>query len=454
VTDLPLTWAVSSHARRVASVALLPLLGAVLLGQPGLLALAAPAAAALALGARRPRYGARALARVSAERCFEGEELAITVEAELAGEARRPGGDPAAGGGELAGMAAVASLSARLVPGRAFEAGAGPHVHVVAGERVIAQWRVRALRWGRWQPGRVELAARSRGGLFTGRAVIALPAVAVFPRPPALSRLVLPARLRDRIGDHADRRPGDGVEFAGVRQFAPGDRLRRVNWPVTTRRGALHVNELAGERAAEVVAVIDAFSDAGLPGESSLDRAVRGAAGLARAYTRAGDRFGLITLGGPLRWVTPGCGRWQFYQIAESVIDVRGWHSYVSPDLARVPRAALPPGALVVMFTPLLDDRAIAAAADLRERGHPVIVVDVLAAEPVPPPRSRAGELALRAWRLERRALRYRLESLGIPVTGWPGRPAEAEATVGAPEASLDPGLAQFTRRRVGGGAR
>ena len=225
----------------------------------------------------------------------------------------------------------------------------------------------------------------SRGGLFTGTAAVSIPQITVFPRPPSLAQLVLPADLRARIGDHVDRRTGEGVEFAGIRLFAAGDRLRRINWPVTSRRGALHVNQLAAERAAEIVTVIDAFTDTGPPGDSTLDRAVRGAAGIARAYTRAGDRVGVITLDAPLRWIPPGTGPAQFFRIAESVLDARGTQSYVSPDLTRIPRTVLPPGALVVLFSPLLDERAIGAAIDLRHRGYPVIIADVLATHPRPP---------------------------------------------------------------------
>ena len=83
-----LSWAPTAHYRRLASVALLPLLAAVVFGRPGYLVLAAPMVAALALAARRPRYGTRAGVRVSADRCFEGEQVVIARER----RAGRPGG--------------------------------------------------------------------------------------------------------------------------------------------------------------------------------------------------------------------------------------------------------------------------------------------------------------------------------------------------------------------------
>lgn len=430
MTELPLRWDPAPHLRRLVTVAMLPLLAAVVLGRPEFLILGAPAVAALALGSRRPSYGVRVRLTASADRCIEGEEFTLTMRAE-------PGGP-------------AGTVSAQLALPAGLRIVGRPAGKVTGDERGIeCRWVVRALRWGRWETGRIEVAVRGHGGLFAGVVFASVPPISVFPRLPSLTQLALPAELHTRIGDHVDRRPGEGVEFAGIRPFLPGDRLRRINWPVSTRRGTLHVNQLAAERAAEVVAVIDAFADVGPPGDSSLDRAVRGAAGVARAYARAGDRVGIVILAGPLRWIEPGTGYRQFYRVAEAVLDVRGALSYVMPDLARVPRTALPPAALAIIFTPLLDDRAISAAIDLRERGHPVVIADVLTARPQPS-KTGTGKLALRLWLLERQALRYRLESAGIPVTGWPGQPPAAGAA--ADDNNLDQALGRFARRRVRGG--
>ena len=76
--------------------------------------------------------------------------------------------------------------------------------------------------------------------------------------------------------------------------------------------------------------------------------------------------------------------------------------------------------ALVVLFSPLLDQRSLGAITDLRQRGFPVVVVDVLRAEPPGPARSRMSDLALRIWRLDRDTQRFGLESAGIPVISWP----------------------------------
>jgi uncharacterized protein (DUF58 family) len=199
MTELALTWVAAAHYRRLATVAMLPLLAAVVLGRPGYVVLAAPTVAVLALAVRRPGYGARVRAQVSGDRCVEGEEIIIRVRAEPGGQA--------------------GSVGARLALPPALQAAGQPTAGAQGRAGVIeVEWQVRAGRWGRWG-GQTLISATSWGGLFTGTAAVSLPQITVFPRPPSLTQLALPADLRSRIGDHVDRHPGEGVEFAGVRAF-------------------------------------------------------------------------------------------------------------------------------------------------------------------------------------------------------------------------------------------
>jgi uncharacterized protein (DUF58 family) len=243
----------------------------------------------------------------------------------------------------------------------------------------------------------------------------------VFPRPARTRPRLVPAELLRRIGEHTGRAVGPGVEFAGLRPYVPGDSLRDVNRAVSIRRGQLHVNQRAAARAADLVVMIDALTGPGNAGpvaDRALDLAVHGAAAVVTAYLRVSDRAGLVVLGGMLRWLGPASGDRQFYQIAEMMLQAR-YDSFVVPEVGRIPRTALPPGTLVVMFSPLLEPAAFAAVTDLRQRGFPLIVVDTLRDEPpAAPPRTQAG-LALRLWRLDRAATRAALNNLGVPVLHW-----------------------------------
>jgi uncharacterized protein (DUF58 family) len=392
-----MNWHPSARARSLATAALLALVAAVLTGHAALVLLAAPALGALALLSRRRPPELEIDVVVSCSRCFEGEEVTITATV----RSSQPLDEVIL---ELQPAAQVALV------------GASPRIQAfLRAGQPSARWVIRPDRWGRSSPGTVRVVGRA-GALQTSRR-IELDPLEVFPRPARMRSRLVPAELLRRIGEHTGRAVGEGVEFAGIRPYVPGDQLRDVNRAVSIRRGQLHVNQRAAARAADLVVMIDAFGDSGPVSERTLDLAVHGAAALVTAYLRVSDRAGLVVLGGLLRWLGPAAGDRQFYRIAEMMLAAR-YDSFVTPDVGRIPRTALPPGTLVVVFSPLLDPRGFGAISDLRQRGFPLIVIDTLRDEP--PPGTRAdARLALRLWRLDRTATRAGLRSLGIPVLGW-----------------------------------
>jgi uncharacterized protein (DUF58 family) len=396
-------WYPARRARLLATAALLALAAAVLTGHAALVLLAAPALGALALMPRHRRPPELDIdIALSGSRCFEGEEVTVTATVHAV-----PPLDEAVLEFQAAPQAALAGASPRV---QAF---------LRAGQ-ASARWVIHCDRWGRYSPGTVRVTGRA-GALETSRRA-GLGPLEVFPRPARMRPRLVPPELLRRIGEHTGRAVGEGVEFAGLRPYLPGDQLRDVNRAVSIRRGQLHVNQRAAARAADLVVMVDAFGPADGAAspvtERTLDLAVHGAATLVTAYLRVSDRAGLIVLGGMLRWLGPAAGDRQFYRVAEMMLAAR-YDSFVTPDVGRIPRTALPPGTLVVVFSPLLDPRGFGAITDLRQRGFPLIVVDTLRDEPRPGNRADA-RLALRLWRLDRTATRSGLRALGVPVLQWP----------------------------------
>jgi uncharacterized protein (DUF58 family) len=393
---VPTTWHAAARLRRLAAIAVAVVLAAVLTRHAGLLLLGAPALAALAAARRGDRPETlEAAVTVAPSRCFEGEDV------EIVATVANP----------------VDEVTFRVRPGPTVTVAEGPVTQVaVAGEPATARWVLRPHAWGRYPL--AVVAARCTDGMGQAGVTLRPAPVEVFPHPPPTRATLLPADLLRRIGEHTAAAPGAGIEFFGIRGYQPGDRLRDLNWAVTSRLAQPFVNQRAALRAADLVIMIDAFSDVGPLGDTTLDVAVRGAAGLATAYLRTGDRVGVVVLGGVLNWLAPAPGIRQFFKIVEMAFGVR-FSSEVTPDLDRVPRTALPPRALVVLFSPLLDRRALSAVTDLRQRGVSLVVVDVLQHEPPSEPRLPMSQLAVRIWRLDRAALRSSLTGLGVPVLSW-----------------------------------
>lgn len=383
-----------------ASLAAAAFVAALALRRPELALLTAPFALLVALGVRMPAPALRAWVELERERALEGDELdaVVTVRSESSVD-RLEVGLALPGGVEV-------------VDGRNPVA-----IHLAAGEERELPIRLRCVRWTSAEVGEVWLRARDRVGIvrYEGRVDRRRP-LRVYPTPERLRRLLAPARTQATTGSEVSPVRAEGLEFADTRPFVAGDRVRSVNWRATARRGTLVVNERHPERNADVVLFLDSFAEARAADEGTFEHAVRAAATLATGFLERRDRVGLVAFGGILRWLEPGGGLVQRYRLVDALLETGVEFSYAWKGVDVIPARTLPPGALVVALTPLLDDRLVAALVDLRGRGHDLVVLEV-SPEPYlersPDPSDR---LAFRLWRLQRAELRARFERLGVAV--------------------------------------
>ena len=281
-------------------------------------------------------------------------------------------------------------------------------------------FRVDCARWGAFRVGRIYVRTEDALGLFSHEtAVDRRQSLKVYPTEEAVRALLRPYETQVFSGNHVARQKGEGIEFSDLRRFVPGDRVRHVNWRASARRGELWVNEHHAERNADVVIFLDSFAEVRRGGQSTLDPALRAAATLAARYLRQKDRVGFVTFGGMLNWLLPSTGTGQLYRIVDAMLDTQIVLSYAWREVDVVPRRTLPPHALVLALTPLLDERTVGALLNLRARGFDLVVVEVSPLAFIPSPESEVEELALRLWRLQREAVRGRFERAGVPVAIW-----------------------------------
>lgn len=381
------------------------LLAALVLSRPELAAVAAPFALVAALGiALAPEPRIVVSVTLDRERVLEGDEVAVAIEVE---SRRRV---------EHLEIAFVLPHGIELVEGR------NPVLlRLAADESRTLDLLLRCERWGGYVLGDIALRARDPFGLFTyERRFEKRSPLRVYPRPEELRGLLPPLETQVFTGNQVSRAKGEGIEFADVRPFVPGDRVRRINWRASARRGALWVNESHPERNTDVIVFLDAFTEARPDGSrGTLDMAVRAAATLAGRYLQRKDRVGLVSFGGVLAWLLPATGPVQLYRVVESLIDTQITLSYAWKDVGVIPRRTLPPKALILAVSPLLDERAVATLLDLRARGFDLAVIEVSPAPFVEPGPTELDRLAHRLWLLRRRALRAQYERAGVPVTEW-----------------------------------
>jgi uncharacterized protein (DUF58 family) len=293
-------------------------------------------------------------------------------------------------------------------------------VEVPPGEPVDVVVGLRCERWGAHRPCRVRLVGYDRFRFFVARWSAASSAVLrVHPSTERLRDVIAPRRLQALTGSHRSRERSDGIEFADTRPFRPGDRLRSVNWRASARRTELWVNDRHPDRNSDVVLFLDSFSAVGSSLDSTLDWAVRAAVALAERHVATHDRVGVVGLGGLLRWVSPGLGYRHLHRLVDSVLDTEVIASEADKGVDVIPPRALPPRAMVVALSPLVDPRSVAVLLELRGRGFDVVVIECSPLAFVAPAAGETEQLARRIWLLERDAARTKLRMAGAPVVEW-----------------------------------
>jgi len=283
--------------------------------------------------------------------------------------------------------------------------------------------------WGRYLVGPPEVAVMDASGSWraagegTPAYVVVRPAAASLVGSSGVTRPI------GMAGSHSSATPGEGSQLAELREFRLGDRLKRINWRVTSRTGRLHVATMLTERDTDVLLVMDTLHD--VPGltatdATSLDLAVRAVASLSRHYLGYGDRVAVHDIGRRMRHVRAGSGPRQLLVTIDALSRIdRG----TNPAYRGRPIRGVTPGTLVFFCSPLIDEASTTEVGRLRQLGCEVVAVDTLPADIgtsrwLHRRRRRDRSWLDEAWvvrRLEREETFARLRQAGVPVVAWRG---------------------------------
>ena len=287
---------------------------------------------------------------------------------------------------------------------------------------------LRSTRWGTRPVERVRVNAASAWASFGWSAVTVRRPLTTLPLP-ALFDADASARPSDGlVGLHRSARSGEGNEFAAIRAFRAGDRLRRINWTRSARSNELQVNSTWADLDTHIALILDATDDFGISEgidglASSLDGAVRAAGAIAEYYAPRGERVSFSTFGtAAVTSLPPGTGRAQLRRILDTLAPRRA----VRTQSLRIPRAhaetarVASGGQITVMLSPLIAPEVLDLVVTLGRQGMSVIVVDTLPNHVA----TDEDEYTALAWRirlLERRRELRMIQTAGIPVVRWRG---------------------------------
>ncbi len=263
--------------------------------------------------------------------------------------------------------------------------------------RLTRRFSVECIKRGYYTYGPAALTSGDGFGLFTIRGVLpSQQRLIVYPKLYPAAQLRLPAK--NPFGERAAEAHlvEDPLRYAGIRDWQPGDGMKRVHWKATARRQVLLSRLYEPTEEPQVliflnVATLERHWLGHIP--ELMERAVSVAGSLAQVYAEARLPVGLIANGvlpgsdQPLR-LLPGRSPGQLVRILELLAAVTPFASTPIEELLLRESPRLPWGATLVVVTAIAHDGLLAALLDLRRAGRKVVLF-TLAEEP--PSRVLAG---------------------------------------------------------------
>ncbi len=124
-------------------------------------------------------------------------------------------------------------------------------------------------------------------------------------------------------GEYHSAFKGRGMEFAEVREYAPGDDVRTIDWNVTARTGHPFVKQFQEERELTVLLLVD-LSASGRFGTRSRfksELAAEVGAVLALSAVQNNDKVGLVLFSDEVElYVPPGKGRRHVLRVVREIL--------------------------------------------------------------------------------------------------------------------------------------
>jgi uncharacterized protein (DUF58 family) len=256
------------------------------------------------------------------------------------------------------------------------------------------------FRRGGYRLGPTRLVSGDPFGLFrTERVFPAEHSLVVLPMIYEISSFLSPPGLLP--GGQVIRRKALDItpHASGVREYVPGDPIKRIHWPTTARRGQLVVKEFEQDPHAEVWLFLDAqhLVHAEKPSEtpegykdgwlldsrprfelppSTLEYAISITASLAHYYLKQPRAVGLVTATPQFRVIPAERSERQESKILETLAFIETEGALSIAGLIAAQAGQLPQGSSAILVTPTVSPELVSAVDDLQRRSlRPVVVL-------------------------------------------------------------------------------
>jgi len=270
---------------------------------------------------------------------------------------------------------------------------------IVSRQRRFFTARTLLSRRGAFLLGPTSLASGDPFGLFTiHKQVPARDTLVVLPMISTIAHFPPPPGILSG-GQTVHKRTSDVTPHAaGVREYVPGDPMKRIHWPTTAHRGRFMVKEFEQDPQADIWLFLDAQADIrALMQEQALplsedswwlrrpkvtlpcdtfEYAVSAAASLARYFLLERRSVGLACVTGRVTIVPADRGERQVTKILETLAFLQPTGDMPLHGLVTMQAKLLPIGTGVIIITSSVQPEVLLSVDDLQRRGlRPVVVM-------------------------------------------------------------------------------
>jgi uncharacterized protein (DUF58 family) len=174
---------------------------------------------------------------------------------------------------------------------------------------------------------------------------------------------------------------GRGMEFVDVREYAPGDDVRRIDWNVSARLRKTYIKRLIEERELTVLLLVDlsASGHFGTSGATKREIAAELAGTLALSAIRNADRVGLILFTSEVEnYLAPGKTRKHVQRLLRNLLTHTPHHEGTDIGAALTFAARVTHRPALLFLISDLHDENFASAIKTANQRHDVLALQVI----------------------------------------------------------------------------
>lgn len=316
-------------------------------------------------------------------------------------------------------------LQERVLPGITIMSGTTNHVVLLPEKNTVEfQYNFKARR-GRYHWADVHLNYSDPFQLFTKEVLHPSEVVSIVTsKNIELPKIDLKPRYTLRSpGLNLSNKPGSGVDFWGIRDFSTSDSLGHVHWRLSARyQNKFFVKQFEQENMADFGILIDISSQNDVFDEqiSLIDLCIEAGSAVSRSLLKSGNRVAMFVLGKQRTRVFPGIGKHHLHKIIDTLAECESGDVPLLDLMKFLPYRFFSSRTTIVLISPLIqNDHSLLAR--LKAEGYKVMLI---CPNPYPTLISHSTQqettLSLRAVRIEREIMLWKIRRIGVKVIDWP----------------------------------